>query len=286
MSVMFENLGQQLGNLAANNLQRDALKWLNGKLQHTLDEQSARALYLTYSLCNAKVPASPLKDFSEITDALKNYLIRHQADTLKIARIFLLHQVLVNTKAFIPAVQNLVQVADKQELETLLRYLCLLPNPEDFKFTAVEALRSNIVSVFEAIACQNPYPAQYFDDQQWNQMYLKAAFLQLDLSNILAIEKRANTKLARIISDYAHERWAASRAVSPLLWRPVSQFIDDSLLKDLHRLFESDNVNERRAAALVCDNSSSKRAKILLEGYPELKKQLVQENIDWCNFKA
>src|SRR5690606_6398077 len=155
------------------------------------------------------------------------------------------------------------QVADTSELVTFLKYLMLLPNAESFRATAVATLRTNVSTVFDAIALNNPYPSKYFNDQQWNQMYLKAAFMQRDLSKIVDIDKRANADLARIISDYAHERWAASRDIDPYFWRPVPQFLDDRLLSDMERLLNSDNVAEKMVGALCCYLSDNGRAKSL-----------------------
>ena len=160
-------------------------------------------------------------------DFLNGYLKKQNAKLIEVARIYLLTKILVEKEAVFKAkVQNLIQVADISELETFLKYLIVLPNAENYHFAAVEALRTNITTVFDAIAMNNPYPKKYFNDQQWNQMYLKAAFMQRDLSEIIGVDERANKDLARIISDYAHERWAASRTIDPGFWRPVSNYLE------------------------------------------------------------
>src|SRR5690606_4422676 len=133
------------------------------------------------------------------------------------------------------------------------------------KHVAVDTLITNITPVFDAISLNNPYPALYFDDKQWNQMYLKAAFMQRDLSAIVDIEKRANKELARIISDFAHERWAASRDITPYFWKPVGRFLDDILMDDMKKLFKSTNEKEQMAAALSCAVSDNNNAKALLK---------------------
>ncbi len=176
-------------------------------------------------------------------------------------------------------------MADTRELETFLRYLVLLPKPDFFRNTAVEALRTNIATIFDAISMENPYPAKYFNDQQWNQMYLKAAFMERDLSKIQSIDERANKDLARIISDYAHERWAASRKIDPMFWRPVSKFIDDVLLADMERLLASDNSAENRAGALCCFHSENEKAQALLDDYPVIKDEIASEKINWNTLK-
>src|SRR5690606_33852490 len=176
--------------------------------------------------------------------------------------IYLLADVLMaDPEFFAPKVNNIIQVADTSELETFLKYLILLPDAERFKTTAVATLRTNVSTVFDAIALNNPYPSKYFNDQQWNQMYLKAAFMQRDLSKIADIDKRANRDLARIISDYAHERWSASRNIDPYFWRPVSQFLEGQLLLDMERLLNSGNVSEKKAGALCCYRSDNEKAR-------------------------
>ncbi len=282
---MFKDLGNQLLSLVNTNIQEESKDWLLQKLEKIKSEKSTRELYITYSLCASKIPKSELVEISALTEELKDYLRRHSATKLEISRLFLLHSVLSCDADFVLPVQNLIQVADKEELETFLKYLSLLPNPDNFKFAAVEALRTNIATVFDAISKENPYPARYFNDQQWNQMYLKAAFMQRDLSTINNVEERANKELARIISDYAHERWAASRDIDPMFWRPVSNFVEGQLEKDVLRLFESDNLVENRAAALVCHHSEISAAKEILSRYPDLKHQVEQGKFNWETLK-
>jgi hypothetical protein len=116
-------------------------------------------------------------------------------------------------------------------------------------------------------------------------MYLKAAFMQQNLNKIVQVEKRANRELTRIISDYAHERWAASREIDPCFWRPVGNFMDEKLLKDMKRLFASDTMAEKKAAALCCFHSNLNEAKALLVEFPELAKGVENGSITWLNIK-
>ena len=100
-------------------------------------------------------------------------------------------------------------------------------------------------------------------------MILKALFVGSTLAPIVGLDERANAELARILRDYAHERWAAERPVSPELWRCVGPFAtDDAALADLGRAF-SGNRASRRGAALALAASPSPAAKALLEGSAE-----------------
>ncbi|MBT2161663.1 EboA domain-containing protein [Zobellia barbeyronii] len=279
-------LDQELQSLLNSNLDAATDSWLQSKLEQITSSSSTKDLYMTYSLLASKIDSDTVLNLSSDTDEVTQYLRTQNATTLQIARIYLLIKVLkANGDFFVPKVANLIQVADTGELETFLKYLILLPDAENYKQTAVEALRTNIATIFEAISMQNPYPAKYFNDQQWNQMFLKAAFMQLDLSTILSIDERANKDLTRIISDYAHERWAASREIEPLFWRPVAAFLDENLLKDMVRLFASDNPIENKVAALCCYTSEEPMAKELLAKHPELKAQVENKNITWKNIK-
>lgn len=284
--MKFTHTDQELQLLLKSNLNEAQISWLQAKIDTIINTESAKELYLTYSLLANKVDKSKVLAIEVQNDALAAYLKEKHSDVLEVARIYLLSTVLVeNGSYFRPKVANLIQVADSGELVTFLKYLILLPNAENYKHVAVEALRTNISTVFEAISMKNPYPAQFFNDQEWNQMYLKATFMQLDLSNILEIDKRANKDLARIISDYAHERWAASRDIDPLFWRPVSSFLNDTLLIDMERLLNSDNAAENKAGALCCYNSDRTEAKELLKKHPKLYEQVVNQNITWENIK-
>lgn len=89
----------------------------------------------------------------------------------------------------------------------------LLTAPERFRAIAIDACRTNILSLFEAIACDNPFPARAFPDLQFNQLVLKALSNSIPLSRIVGLDRRANAELARMADAYASERAAAGRAV-------------------------------------------------------------------------
>ena len=102
---------------------------------------------------------------------------------------------------------------DNRERQAVLKALSLLPEPERFAAIAIEACRSNVLTIFEAIACENPYPARYFPELPFNQMALKAAFTGVALARIAGLRERLNPELARMASDFAAERRAAGRSV-------------------------------------------------------------------------
>jgi hypothetical protein len=104
---------------------------------------------------------------------------------------------------------------DNAEREALLKTLPLLPDAGRFVELGVEACRSHVQSVFEAIACDNPYPARFFPDLNFNQLVLKAFFTGVAVQRIVGLADRRNAELVRMAQAYASERRAAGRAVPP-----------------------------------------------------------------------
>lgn len=284
--MYFKNSGSQLSKVIESNVDVEVQQWLTEKIKTTIEKKSTRELYLTYSLIASKIQIQPEFNIAALSDELKEYIKIQNGDIQQIARMLLLIKVLeADEEFFHDKVANIIQVADTGELATFLKFLILLPNPEKYKNTAVDALRTNISTVFNAIAYNNPYPAKYFNDQQWNQMYLKTAFMQGDLNAISDIDERANKDLTRIISDYAHERWAASRDIDPYFWRPVSKFLDDELLQDMKRLLQSENSYENRAGGLCLFHADNDTARALLEKESELLAKIKNKTISWNSLK-
>lgn len=105
------------------------------------------------------------------------------------------------------------RTGDSDERVALLGALPVLPRPERFASTAVDACRTNVVGVFEAIACENSYPQRCFADASFNQMVMKAVSLGVAVERIVGLGERANADLERMAADYASERRAAGREV-------------------------------------------------------------------------
>ena len=125
---------------------------------------------------------------------------------------------------YVATLDKIFAAADVGEAIALYQSLPLLPYPERFRLRAAEGIRSNITSVFNAVALYNPYPATYLDDLAWNQMVLKALFIGSPLEPIYGLEKRNNHQLSQMLIDYARERLAAKRPVNPELWLLVAPF--------------------------------------------------------------
>jgi hypothetical protein len=108
---------------------------------------------------------------------------------------------------------RLFQTGDSAERCAILRAMASTPDPAAMLGTAIEACRSNVANVFEAIACENAYPAAWFPEPAFNQMVMKAVFSGIALRRVSGLDDRLNPELERMAKDFAAERCAAGRPV-------------------------------------------------------------------------
>ncbi len=208
-------------------------QWLRESLASVAEGGTDRELYRCVSLVSRKLGKAPMAlDAAARSDASQarpgwdpsNWSVDQAA------RIRLLLAATGDGDTFMRRLDQLCATADVDELVAFYRGLPLYPDPPRHRLRAAEGLRSNMKVVFEAVAHRNPYPAEQLPEDAWNQMVLKALFVGSALDPIVGLDRRANATLARMLGDYAHERWAASRPVNPELWRCVGPFATGRLL--------------------------------------------------------
>lgn len=110
-------------------------------------------------------------------------------------------------------VSELFYRGEMREKQALLRALPLLPEPAQYLDIAAEACRNSTQTIFEAIACENSYPADWFSQDAFNQLVLKALFIEVSVVRIEGLGRRAGPELARMATGYGNERRAAGRRV-------------------------------------------------------------------------
>ncbi|GAC1443042.1 MAG: hypothetical protein NVSMB63_11810 [Sediminibacterium sp.] len=202
--------------------------------------------------------------------------------TDRLCRVWLLMQADASDKAtYFSGIENLFLAAEVQELVALYTALPFLTYPEIWVMRCAEGIRSNIADVLRAIMCDNPYPAEYLDDAAWNQLVLKAVFTEKPVNRIIGLDRRTNQELANILSDYAHERWAARRTVNPQLWRCVGRYMNEQIFPDVQRIAGSENIFEAEAAALACHDSNYAPAKELLVKLSSFKAAIASGALTW-----
>ncbi len=153
----------------------------------------------------------------------------------------------------VAALEAAFRFADEGEACALYRSLALLPRPERFATRGAEGCRSNMRSVFEATACDTPFPARCFDDVAFRQCVMKAIFIGAPVARILGLERRRDTELCRMALDLADERRSAARPVPQDLWLAVGHEGDARAIASLEREAAATNpdVAGRTAAAAL-----------------------------------
>ncbi len=265
----------------ADRLTDGAEIWLREKCQVLEDDQ---AFYLAFALAPRKLGKSDLNLSPDELEAAKACCEGWQPRLWSVdqaARVLLILTASSDFAIFQGRLRKLFSTGDMGELVTLYQALALFPNPVSFTAQAAEGLRSNIKAVFEAVAHGNPFPAAHFSEEQWNQMVLKALFIDSTLQPIQGFDQRANAELARILVDYAHERWAAGRAVSPELWRGVGPFVDENNLDDLKRAYGTSDPTEKEGVGLALAASSSAVAQALLAEDEALAQRIHSGEVTW-----
>ena len=273
-----------LSRIIQAQLTQEAGDWLNSQIENITGATKPLPFYFAFG----GVPRFVSKDRLELSeeDLILAQNVRPGFDpgywsVEQACRTILLLSLPSDQDFFFAAVENLFDTADMNEQAAILTSFAVTPFPERFVMRASEGIRTNMVPVFDAIALNNPYPADYLDTDPWNQMVLKAAFMDRPIYRIIGLQKRANADLAKIISDYAHERWAADRVVSPEFWRPVGQFANDAILSDMEKLLEQDETIQHDAACLVCNESTIAQAKQLLVGMDSQVERIKLGTLNW-----
>lgn len=266
----------------------DAFAWLRGACDRV--GTSDRDLYLAVSLVSQRVGKADLvlgdADRAAATEVRRDWdpsgLSADQAARL----VLVLSLTSDDGEALAARLEQLFITADVSELVTFYRGLPLYPDPERYLHRAAEGARSNMKAVFEAVALRNPYPAEVFPEETWNQMVLKALFVGSSLAPIHGITDRQNPVLARMLCDYAHERWAAGRSVSPELWRCVGPFAEGEALDDLARALSAVNEAEVAGAALALSSSPALQARELLSRRADLASAIGDGRLTWTTLAA
>jgi hypothetical protein len=281
----FERLNTFFQSVLQKNLAVEAWKWL----QSEGDSIRTKANTSKFNIAFVAMPRKTGKSMVKLSDDQEQELNQLRKGSSiqgwtadRLARVWLLMQIKPDDETkYIGTIENLFLNAEMGELVALYSSLPLLAYPRAWTKRCAEGIRSNIGQVLESIICKNPYPSEQLGEAAWNQLVLKAIFTEKPILEIIGLEKRRNQALAKSLSDYAHERWAAHRPVNPLLWICVSPFIDSNNFSDIQRVFTSEDQLERKAAALACYESSFEPARRLVQAQHELKKQIESGRLSW-----
>ena len=116
--------------------------------------------------------------------------------------------------AFVEDAVTATSTATRASSKAGCEAVALLPHPQRFLAVVIDACRTNILPLFEAVACENPYPGPSLPRAQLQPDGPEGALQRTSrLRASSACQTRLNSDLARMAADYAAERRAAGRSV-------------------------------------------------------------------------
>ncbi len=241
--------------------------WSRDRCQ-AVSQGDKKTLYLAFGLASRKVSKADLaltvEELAAAEQARSGWNpVAWTVDQAARTRLLLSFPATEPT-AWVATLDQLFAAGEMHELIALYQSLPLYPHQPAHALRCAEGIRNNIKAVFLAIAHHNPFPSEQLNDDQWNQLVLKCQFVGVPLDPVVGLDRRANPALARMLTDFAHERWAAGRTVSPELWRCVGPFAENAMLADLQKVLTAGNEIERQAAALALQACPHPQAKSLL----------------------
>jgi len=255
------SLAQQfLLKILSEKLAADQFLWLESTVSELQNNWDKTSFHLAFGMVARKIPRDLITDslsYKTEAEAILNGWAPYLWSADRIARVLLLTYAPlkqeVEAQAFI---WDVFDTADMWEQVSIFSALPILTYPEAYVKIATEGLRTNMTPVFDSIALDNPYPALHFKEEAWNQMFLKAAFMERPLYRIQKIPERSNQSLSRIVLDYVHERWAAGREVSPEIWQACTKFLSPQHIEALLKLATHAAEMQRAAVALLQNRNS------------------------------
>ena len=224
-------LSELIKEYCLNELKDEKTKsWLDQKLHSIKTDQD---FFISFALINKKIPRGHLQLSLSQLQIIQLKYPEFNIENWTLDQLCRFSLLMYYPLLSVESLTKLISVADTREQISIFKSIPYLENASHFAPIVVNGIRTNIVDVFDAITLKNPYPASYFSQDEWNQMILKAVFMERPIYQIKDIDQRKNEKLAHVLFDYARERWAASRRVTPELWRMISGYITEKLFVEM-----------------------------------------------------
>ena len=204
-------------------LPTDAFAWFDNELRGLQTQPEQARWFKALGMAPRKLGKAdlqPTQSELQAAEALRQGLDPTEWSVDQTARIaFTLAFYQGDEAGFVQQVAMLIDTSEINELLAIFRGFALFPHPEALEPKAREAIRSTMRPVYEAMSHRNPYPFEFFDEAAWNQMIVKAFFLDSSIWQIQGVDERYNADLSVILILLVQERWAAGRFIAPEIWR-------------------------------------------------------------------
>lgn len=211
-----------LVEVLAGRLDPAAMEWLEAAGAEILGGVSSPRFGSLLSLASRHIPARLLELSGRERERASSGVPGwnpERWDMREAARVCLiLSRADLDKPAFVADLEDAFKYADEGELRALYKSLSLLPEGGRFTWRAGEGCRTNIVPVFESVACDSPFAQAHFKEVAWKQLVVKALFIGAPLWRVYGLDQRLSEDLARMVLDLVEERSSAGRQVPCELW--------------------------------------------------------------------
>ena len=249
---------EQFINLVEAKLSAIELDWLAQKTAILSDPQTIEKFPIFFSLVSRfiskDIPKWDMKEQIQMEHLYPGFSTSFWTKQ-EMARVILMITLDVSKNKQI--LESFFEAAEMQELIAFFKGLYLLENAEEFTNIVEEGIRTNMVNVFDSFASGNPFAKRYLKEWAWNQLVLKALFLQRPLYTIQDIDAGKNKKLADMLQDYVKERWSAKRDVSPEIWRMIQGYLREDI-KILLKEREFEGIEKKVITHVLSQSENAK----------------------------
>ncbi|HEX2841077.1 EboA domain-containing protein [Hyphomicrobium sp.] len=266
-------------------LSADALAWLDQQIDAVVQAEKPLQLGIAIGLAPRKLGKADLDLTAEEQATAR--AVREDLDLTGWSvdqagrALFVLASYRGDEADFARGLDRIFANAEIGEQIALLRALPLFPAPALLLPRALEGVRNAMQPIFEAIAHRNPFPREQFSEAQWNQMVVKTLFIGSRLAPIQGLDARRNADLAQMLIDYADERRAAGRSISPELWRCVAPFAGDAEIATLKDILAHGSETEAAGAALALAECEAPAARAALNARQDLAVAIESGRLTW-----
>jgi hypothetical protein len=204
----------------------EAMQWLDGEIGRQRDGVDERRLGLALGLAGRRLGRAELSLSATDVAAAAALRSRWRPDLWRAAEAARVALLLAtwrgDAEAFAACIERRCVTGELTEHVACLKGFAVFPTPERLHGRAREAVRSSVQPLFEAVACHNPYPADWFDQDAFNQMVVKCVFSDVPLATVVGLDERRNDGLVRMLRDLVSERHAAGRTLPDAVHRWIA----------------------------------------------------------------
>lgn len=196
-------ISYQILDILKTELSEKEFQWICAKVNLLSERFSPPTLYISFSTCSRFIAKKDIKsiDFE-------------QFNAIELARRCLLLTIPnSHFEQFKTIFYPIFDTADVAEQEALYLSFDFLPFKAELASKFALGISTNIGSVFEKLALNNPYPHKYLAEDAFNQLVIKTIFTDRNILEIIGLKSRLNPELSRMAKELLAERKSANRFI-------------------------------------------------------------------------